>query len=546
MQAALLIGTLDCSAFPSVRLDVPAMTVISTDYFDELIARYGLSPGALGASTDDRIALAFQQADLPTELVGDLRAIAEEVCLPLAVRSSSLLEDALGEPFAGVYATKMIPNSAPDADTRFRQLVEAIKFVYASTWFSDARRYQSATGHPVEDEKMAVILQEVVGRRHGDRFYPDVSGVARSYAFYGVGDTDPADGLLALALGLGKTIVEGGVTWTVSPRRPQASPPFGSIRQLLDQTQTAFWAVRLGKPPARDPISELEYLVSLDLSAAEYDGTLALTGSTYDAPNDRLVPGVTRSGARALTFAPLLVQEIHPLPAVVRALLDGAARLAGRPVELEFAMTFDERSAPPTRLGFLQVRPMLVSRELVEVAESSFDAADVLCASTIVAGNGRNAGITDIVYVPPAAFDRGKSREIAREIGRVNDTLRRMARPYLLLGPGRWGTADPWLGIPVGWSEVAGARAIVEAGLEEFTPEPSQGSHFFHNLAAFGVLYFCVPPTAPRVVDWAWLDAQPAALSDGHVRHVRLDRPLTIEVDGRHGRGLIRKPTHDD
>ncbi len=183
MQAALLIETLDCSAFPSVRLDVPAMTVISTDYFDELIARNGLSPGSLGASTDDRIALAFQQADLPAELVGDLRAVAEEVCLPLAVRSSSLLEDALGEPFAGVYATKMIPNSAPDADTRFRQLVEAIKFVYASAWFSGARRYQSATGHPVEDEKMAVILQEVVGLRHGDRFYSDVSGVARSYAF---------------------------------------------------------------------------------------------------------------------------------------------------------------------------------------------------------------------------------------------------------------------------------------------------------------------------------------------------------------------------
>ncbi len=300
---------------------MPTLTVIATDLFDRFMTGNRLWDLVESGASDHRLALAFQSADLPVELVGDLWALVQQVRTPLAVRSSSLLEDALRQPFAGVYATKMIPNNQHDAETRFHRLIEAIKLVYASTFFENARNYRRTAAAAAGADRMAVIIQAIVGRRHRDRFYPELSGVARSYSFYRSGRARPEDGVVNLALGLGKTIVDGGIAWSYSPAYPQATPPYGSIGELMKQTQVDFWAVNMGQVPAYDPVAETEYLVKGGLEDAEEDGTLRYLASTYDARSDRLSMGVGLRGPRALTFAPLLVLEEFPLNDLLRALL---------------------------------------------------------------------------------------------------------------------------------------------------------------------------------------------------------------------------------
>ena len=517
---------------------VPTLTVITTDHFETFMAENRLWELAHSGAPDHRLARGFQEAGLPVELLGDLWALIQQVRTPLAIRSSSLLEDALRQPFAGVYATKMIPNNQHDVETRFRRLVEAIKFVYASTFFENARTYRRLTGHGQADDRMAVIIQAIVGRRHRDRFYPDVSGVARSYSFYRSGKTRPEDGVVNLALGLGKTIVDGGITWSYSPAYPRATPPYGSVRDMLRQTQVEFWAVNMGRPPAYDPLSETEYLVKCGLPLAEEDERLRYVASTYDAASDRLTMGVGIRGPRVLNFAPLLVLEEYALNDLLRALLRACQEEMGAPVEIEFALTFpdDEGDA---EFGFLQVRPMAVSDAVVEVDLSSLQPADVLLASEAVMGNGRIDGVADIVYVKPGPFEARHTPAIAEHIARINLRLVDEGRPYLLIGFGRWGSSDPWLGVPVEWSQIGGARAIVEATLPAMNVDLSQGSHFFHNISSFNVSYFSVPFHGPYPIDWEGLDRQPAADETAFVRHVRLSEPLSIEVDGRTGHGAI-------
>ena len=525
---------------PDFEVGIPRLTVLATDSFDRYMEENRLWEIARSGIADDRIAHAFQSASLPAGIVGDLRGLIERVHQPLAVRSSSLLEDAMSRPFAGVYATKMIPNNPIDAETRFRRLTEAIKFVYASTFFAGARDYLAATGGG-DEEKMAVVIQEVVGRRHGDRFYPDVSGVARSWNFYATGHARPEDGAVSLALGLGKTIVDGGVVWNYSPTQPRANPPVGSTRDLLQQTQTRFWSVNMGKPPAYDPVAETEYLVESGLPEAEQDGVLPLLASTYDPASDRLSIGIGASGARVLTFAPLLVLEELDLNAVLRAMLALAEDTLGLPVEIEFALTLPTPAGAAARMGFLQARPLLVAEETVEVTRESLVAADVLLASESVLGHGVIEDLTDVVYVRPERFDLAHSRRVVEDVEAFNRALVAAGRRYLLIGFGRWGSADPWLGPPVRWAQISGARVIVEASLPRAQVDPSQGSHFFHNLMSFGVCYFTVRHTGPYAIDWPWLDAQDAVGETERVRHVRLALPLRVQVDGRSGRGVVRR-----
>ena len=521
---------------PEFRVTVPRMAVIATDVFDAFMNRNALDAVVASDRPDDRLALAFQRAELPVEIVGDLRALVEAAHTPLAVRSSSLLEDALYRPFAGVYETKMIPNNQPDADTRFRKLAEAVKLVYASTFFGAARSYRRATGLESENEKMAVIVQEVVGRRHGDRFYPDVSGVGRSYNFYPTGAARPEEGVVSLALGLGKTIVDGGQCWSYSPAHPNSPPPYGSASELLDNSQTSFWAVNMGRPPEYDPIAETEYLLHGSLSDAEQDDTLRHLASTYDAGSDRLSPGIGGRGPRALTFAPLLVLRQRPLNELLKALIEACEQDLQGPVEIEFALSLGEE---PAELGFLQVRPMVVSNERVEIPESDLEAPGLLLASRRAMGNGRIDDIRDVVYVKPDGFEARFTPAVAAELEQMNSRLLDEERPYLLIGFGRWGSSDPWLGIPVLWGQISGARAIVEATLPDMNVEPSQGSHFFHNISSLGVSYLTVPHHAQSPIDWAWLDAQPSAAEAEYVRHIRLPQPLLVKVDGRVGRGAI-------
>jgi hypothetical protein len=534
-----LATQVDAARHPGVEVAIPRFTVLTTAIFDRFLAENHLQDLARSDEPDARIALAFQQADLPVDLVGDLRALIKQVHTPLAIRSSSLLEDALYRPFAGVYETKMIPNNQPDPDVRFRRLVEAIKFVWASTFFADAKRYIHATEHAIDEEKMAVIIQEVVGRRHRDRFYPDFSGVARSYSFYRFGHARPEEGVLSLALGLGKTIVDEGVAWNCSPAHPKAARPYASIGELLDETQREFWAVNMGKPAAYDPIAETEYLVRDPIAEAEPDGTLRFVASTFDARSDRLSPGVGVKGPRLINFAPLLVLEEWPLAAVVRDLLKACEQVLGAVVEVEFAATIERDPAPRLSLGFLQVRPMVVSSAVVEVTETDLARADAIVASDAVMGNGTVDGLTDIVYVRPERFEARHTPQVAAELAAINRTLAEQDRPYLLIGFGRWGSSDPWLGIPATWAEVAGARAIVEATLPTMNVELSQGSHFFHNISSFEVGYFCVRHDGRGRIDWSWLDAQPAVSETTFVRHIRSARPIVVRVDGRSGRGVV-------
>ena len=518
-----------------IEVGIPRVVVIATGAFDQFMEENGLYELALSDAPDDRIAHAFQRADLPTEVLGDLRSVAAEVQRPLAVRSSSMLEDALEQPFAGIYETKMIPNNQPAADTRYHRLVEAVKLIWASTWFNGAKTYRKVAGIEDRREKMAVMIQEIVGRRYGDRFYPHISGVCRSYSYYPIGRAKPEDGVVSLALGLGKTIVDGGLCWSYAPSRPKAPRPFTSTRQMLQETQSRFWAVNMGRPPTYDPIAETEYLLEGTLEDAEYDGTLRQLASTYDAESDRLRPGIGLEGPRVVDFAPLLQHRQLPLNDLMVALLEVGEASVGTAVEIELAITLGT-DGEPTRAGFVQVRPMRAPSEVVEVPESP--EGHVVVSSDRTMGNGVTTGITDVVYVKPDPFDARHTESIAGEIDRLNRSLVEAGRPYVLIGFGRWGSSDPWLGIPVLWGQVAGAKVLVEATLPAMDVEPSQGSHFFHNLSNTGALYLSVHHSRGPGVDWEWLRGLETEQETEWVRHVRTPA-LEVRVDGRTGRGVV-------
>jgi len=539
MIRKVLTTTPGSTAFRDFTVDIPDLTVITTDVFDRFMDLNHLHDLARSDTRDRHLANAFQKANLPEELVDQLGALLKDMQTPLAVRSSSLLEDAMNEPFAGVYATKMIPNNQFSTDARLRTLMEAVKFVYASTFFRNAKSYRKAIGRTDDEEKMAVIIQEVVGLRHGNRFYPTLSGVARSYNFYSLGNARPQDGIISLALGLGKTIVEGGRTWTYSPAFPRAEPPFASRKDLLRQTQTEFWAVNMSKPPTYDPLQETEYLCRGDLGDAEEDGVLGYLASTYDPQSDRIMMGIGSQGPRVLNFGPLLQLDELPLNNLLKSLLKTCEDAFQSPVEIEFAVNPATEPGKPARFGFLQVRPMLVSDEVVTVAESDLRGEGALVASEQVLGNGQSDTIRDVVYVKPDAFSAKDTWLIAAELDDMNRRLLESERPYLLIVIGRLGTSDPWLGIPVEWGQVAGARAVVETSVEEMNVDRSQGSHFLHNVMNLKVFYFSADRSGQYPLKWDWLHEQTLAKESKFIRHVTLNEPLHIRVDGKSGRGVI-------
>jgi hypothetical protein len=524
---------------PDIAVAIPALTVITTDLFDTFMKENDLHEVARSEARDDVIAHAFQRASLPVQLAGDLRALVEQVHTAVAVRSSSLLEDAMFEPFASVYATKMVPNNQPDADSRFKRLAEAVKFIYASTFFKAARNYMKATHHTTMDEKMAVIVQEVVGTRFDNRYYPHISGVLRSYNFYPVAHARPEDGVVELALGLGRTIVDDGISWSYSPSTPKVDPPFKSKGDMLKHTQTRFWAVNMGKPPEYDPTSEIEYMVRCDLGDAEYDGALPLVASTYRPENDTIQWGIGEKGPRVIDFAPILKADLLPLTELMRVLKETCEDMLGTMVEVEFAVKLGRSESAPAEFGFLQVRPMVVSDAKVELAAEELTGDRVLLASETVLGNGVLDGIRDVVYVDPDRFDVMKTREVAADLDRLNGALVEAKRPYILIGFGRWGTTDPLGGIPVDFGQISGAKVIVEASLPNLPYILSQGSHFFHNVTSFKILYFSVRHDGAYRVDWEWLGRQNVRAEGAAVRHAELSSPLLVKVDGRSGRGVV-------
>jgi len=518
-----------------VRVTVPAAVVVATDVFDRFLDNNRLRDFALRAGDDD-LRRRFEAAAFPADARRDLRAFVEHVRHPLAVRSSSLLEDSPYQPFTGVYETVMLAGDEDATETRLDRLVRAIKRVYASTFTRQAKDYIRATPYRLEEEKMAVILQQVVGSRHGSRFYPDVAGVARSHNFYPSPPLTAQDGIAAVALGLGRTVVDGGACLRFSPRHPQRVMEFSSAADALENSQRTFWALDLSR--GGEGPEERQY----DLEAAEEDGTLAGLASTWSRDNDAVYEGTSRPGVRLVTLAPILKHKSFPLAEILDRVLALGAWGMGAPVEIEFAANLSVPAGTPREFGLLQLRPLALSREREELRIGEVPAEAVVCRSAHVLGNGRLA-LHDAVVVDRHRFERGKSRETAAQIAEMNAALVGAGRPYALFGVGRWGSRDPWLGIPVAWDQIAGAKAIVEAGFRDLRVTPSQGTHFFQNLTSFNVGYFTVnPDLGEGFVDWDWLAAQPAVREAGCVRHLRFEGPLVVTMDGQRGEGVILKP----
>jgi hypothetical protein len=540
LQIHDVLTRLPIQDFRDIVVDIPPMLIVGTSVFDAFLERNGLREVGLSDLSDGRISRAFQNGDIPFEVLGELRILLGKITTPLAVRSSSLLEDETRRPFAGVYVTKMIPNNQPDPDVRLRKLLEAIKLVWASTYFQTAKDYCRATGLNIADEKMAVVIQEVVGKRHHDRYYPELSGVARSFNYYPVKPAVPEDGVVTLALGLGKTIVDGEKSWTYSPAYPQQPPPFNSIDSLLQETQNELWVVNMCEVEEYNPVQETEFLRRENLMTADRDDVLRYLASTYDPQSERLVMGAGIPGPRALTFAPLLTMNDVPFSRLIMTLLVEVERAVGSPVEIEFAMTFD-----PHRFGFLQVRPMVVPSGDLRLVAADLIGEQVLAASAVALGNGILTDIADVVYVKPESFNLQHTRRIAGELEQINNALLSKKRPYLLIVFGRLGTFDPWLGIPVTWGQICGARVILEATQDNVRVELSQGSHYFHNIINLGIKYFSMPFAGDYRIDWEWLSRQPFDEETEFVRHICLPRPLRIKVDGRNSLGVILKPQED-
>ena len=522
---------------------MPPTLVLTTEIFDRFLADNNLLDFAIHSQDDAEIARRFLAASFPISLLDNLLAFLEAVHYPLAVRSSSLLEDSQYQPFSGVYETFMLANCHADIQMRLEQLLEAIKLVYASTFSQHAKAYVRATPYRLEEEKMAVVVQQVVGAAHGRRFYPDFSGVVRSRNFYPVGNVKVADGFAAVALGLGHAVVSGGKCLSFSPRHPRHLVQFSSVEDMLANSQTEFWALELNHPlPSDAPGGDLRE-VAFGLDLAEADGTLQAVASTYSADNHAVYDGLSRSGLRIVSFAPILKHGMFPLPQILDRLMTTGEQALGRPVEIEFAVRLPHSGDGPADFAFLQLRPLVLSRQGEEVQMEDVAPERLVCQSSMVLGHGRIADLHDIIVVDSHRFERARSREVAQSVAHFNSKLGETGIPYLLIGVGRWGSTDPWLGIPAAWDQIAGARVIVESGFRDFRVAPSQGTHFFQNLTAFQVGYFTVNPDAGEgFLDWQWLAEQPALEEHGCVRHLRFAAPLVVAMNGKASQGMIFKP----
>lgn len=529
--------------FAGVRITVPASVVLGTDVFDEFVSENALLDFAIRSNDDSEIQKRFIAASLPAPVLETLRAFLSLARFPLAVRSSSLLEDAQYQPFAGVYETFMLANHDPNPRARLAELTEAIQRVYASTFSAHAKAYVRATPYRLEEEKMAVILQQVVGTVHGNYFYPNFSGVLRSRNFYPSSPMRSEDGIAAVALGMGRAVVEGDRCVRFCPRYPRHIPQFSSVEDILANSQSEFWALELEHPGGgRNRTAHLRE-TRLELDVALKDGTLNLLGSTFSADNHAVYDGLGRTGIPLVSFAPILKHGAFPLAEILDEIMKISEDAFGRPVEIEFAARRPESGDAAADFAILQVRPLSVSPGGESFPIEEADPERILCQTSTVLGNGRIDDLRDVVVVDAHRFERGRSQEVGRDVAAFNAKLSAEGTLYLLIGVGRWGSREPWLGIPVDWDNVSGARVIVEAGFRDLRVTPSQGSHFFQNLAAFQVGYFTANPDAGEgSLDWQWLAGQPAVEERGCVRHLRFPSPLLVMMDGRAGRGVILKP----
>jgi hypothetical protein len=529
--------------FRGIQISVPPAVVLGTDVFDKFVDDNELRDFAIQCEDDAQIYERFAEGRFPDRIVADLSGFLDLIQYPLAVRSSSLLEDSRYLPFAGVYMTYMLGNNHEDPNVRLEQLLVAVKRVYASTFCSRAKAYIRAAPYRLEEEKMAVIVQKLVGEVYQDRFYPDFSGVVRSHNFYPQPPMTTTDGIASVALGLGKTVIEGGLTVRFCPKYPRHLTQFADIEDTLNYSQKSFYALRLdGSDECEDNEPDVR-LRKYGLDVAERDGTLAYIGSTYSMENNAIYDGLSRQGVRLATFAPILKNDLFPLPDVLRLITDMGHWGMSAPVEIEFAVNLSTAPGTPKEFAFLQIRPLVRSHEIGDLKLDDIDTEELICRSSMVLGNGLIDDVFDMVVVDPERFERSKTVEVAREVAMYNAELSTAGRPYILVGVGRWGSADPWLGIPIKWEQISGARVIIEAGFRDIRVVPSQGTHFFQNLMSFRIGYFTVDlTTGDGFVDWLWLASQNEVSRKTYMRHLRFAQPILIKMNGHENKGIVQKP----
>lgn len=521
--------------FPGLRITIPRSIVLSTGVFDSFIEHNNLSKLDISHLSDERIASKFMGASLPAAIIGDLHSFIRNTRKPLIVRSSSLLEDSLLQPFAGIYASMLLPNESWETDFKFQAVCNAIKYVYASTYFEKARTYIKSTPKNIDDEKMAVLMQEVVGERHDKYFYPTISGVAKSYNYYPQGPCKPEEGIVYLALGLGKAIVDGGSSFAFCPEKPKA-PLFGTPKDYMKYAQTKYYALKLRSVYKFVNYNEETSLDTLDLETAKKHGVLDKIVSTYIVQDDSLCPGIY-DGSLVVDFGPIINYGEIPLAKAMKLLLNISEIALGCPVEIEFAVNISKDDKEPSELIILQIRSMISPEKNIDIDIEKIPKSDTLLFSKNILGHGIIKDVYDVVYIDQEKFDLSKSTQVVNEIREINNKLLEEKIPYILIGPGRWGSSDPWLGIPVIWSNIAGVKAIIETPYKERPIDPSQGSHFFHDMIASQVVYLITKQQED--IDWDYIKKQQIVEETEYLRHIKTKKPLEVLVDGKKGKGII-------
>ena len=527
--------------YEDMKVKVPRSFVVGSEVFEKFIEQNDLYSFISHGPSEAEIAKKFVESELPEEIQDNLRVLTLYIKCPLAVRSSSILEDSRILPFAGIYKTYVVPNSNDNNEVCFKQLSDAVKLVYASVFYEAPVRYAQNADIRIEEEKMAVLIQELVGEYYGEHFYPAISGVAQSYNFYPYYPIKPEDGTVSLALGFGKTIVEGERTFRFSPVYPKLNPLVSSPQEQMSKAQNLFYSVNLKKTANLTLQADEDYVYEkMPVSQAYKDGALEYIGSTYSAENDCIYDNVNHTGLKLITFAPILKYDRLPLTKIIQDLMLMGKKAFGSDVEIEFAINIPKDKNKPAEFNFLQIRPIVIGKEAHQV--NLEETTDTWCCSKQTIGNGYYDDIKDIIYVDPENFDLKESMQIAREIGTLNKILAQEGRRCILIGFGRIGTADRWLGIPLTWEQMSQSLIIVEVERRELRPEPSLGSHFFHNLTATGMGYFHVPFAGDHgTIDWQWLISQPVLQQTKYVKLIRREEAFKVKIDGRNFQGVIYK-----
>lgn len=528
--------------YPDVHITIPRTVVITTDVFDEFMEANELYEMALSDIPDEEILRNFIDAELPGWIYQDLYAIVSVLTKPIAVRSSSKLEDSYYQPFAGIYSTYMIPKVS-DNKKMVNLLSDAIKEVYASVFYKTSKSYINATAHIIDEEKMGIILQEVCGSKYGDYYYPTFSGVARSINFYPTGNEKAEDGMARVGLGLGKLVVEGGMALRFSPKYPRKVLQLSSPDMALKSTQKVFFALELSEKSFVPSTDDGVNLKRLPIEEASDMPAFKYLASTYDFENQMIRDGVMGKGKKIITFSQILNHNVFPLAEIIRELLEIGQKEMGNPVEIEFAVNLFPDKTKNVFFNALQIRPIVDNDQSKDFQLEDIDQEKAIIISDSAMGNGIVSDVYDIIYIKPESFNPGLNVKIASDIEKINAVFQKESKNYILIGPGRWGSQDSWLGIPVKWPQISQAKVIVESGLENFRVDPSQGSHFFQNLTAFRVGYFTINPfIKDGYYDIEYLNGLKAEYEDDIIRHVRFKDPLIIRIDGRHNKGVVLRP----